>query len=370
MVTTRLFFAVVFLLFAAPCAASPDRYTEPQHCDTPSATTPVCFADRPIAAAEARKMLGSRELYAFAADGVLTVLARRHTGPVTLCCSIVAPLNPIAGSDLWSLSLRVFQLDRAIIDIQSRELPQLDVPVYRGASAELNVSTTLAGAIVRETIESAALGEHRLLSIYLPPGFDATRRYPVVYLADGYAMPVLAAAFDAQIASGRLRPLLVVGIWPGQHDPKDRAREYLPDRMPGRYRAHARFVLDEVMPLVERKFGASSRPDERMIAGFSDGAAWALSMGLAHRDLFGTVAALSFGWQMAADGIETKPRPRLFLAAGRLEPNFHMLTLAAARRAQATGGDVLFEDYTSAHSLFAWQNMFADALYWTFPATP
>lgn len=314
-------------------------------------------------------MLGSRDVTAFAADGVWTVIARRTGGPVSLCCSIVAPLTRIADSDLWTLSLRLFDLDRAIVDVQILPQPPLNVPVYRGAKVPLlDVAAKLSGSLVNETLASAALGETRKLTIYLPPGFDAKRRYPALYMADGYALSAFAPAIEARIVSGQIRPLIVVGIWPGQGDPQDRAREYLPDRLPGRYRAHAQFVLDEVLPLAEAKYGASSDPQDRMLAGFSDGAAWALSLGLGRGGTFGQVAVLSFGWPAAADGIERAPRPRLFFAAGRLEPGFYKTTVLTARHAQATGGGVELEEYTSAHSLFAWTSMIVDALAWAFPA--
>ena len=85
-----------------------------------------------------------------------------------------------------------------------------------------------AGAGRREVFEgfySRFLGNHRFVTIYLPPGYDAEpqRRYPVLYLHDGQNLfdPGRAAfgvAWDADataerlIQERRIPPLLLVGI--------------------------------------------------------------------------------------------------------------------------------------------------------------
>ncbi len=209
----------------------------------------------------------------------------------------------IGDSDVWALSVRVLNLDRAIIDLQlspaGKQLYGLLRQPCRQARA---LSPRLLGRLVDETLQSAALGEPRRLTVYVPPGHDAADRIPVVYMADGAALDAYAPAIEAEIISGRIRPVLVVGVWPGVADPGVRARsEYLIGPFPSRAAAtSATSLIDEVLPFAERTFGASDRPDERMLMGFSDGAAWALSMGLKRPDLFGQIAALSLGWPPAA----------------------------------------------------------------------
>jgi enterochelin esterase-like enzyme len=289
---------------------------------------------------------------------------------VTLCCSIDAPLTRIGDSELWVLSVRVIGLDRAVLDLQISP-PSPNLAAYYGEHVHQPVpAAKLLGRLVRETLASGALGEQRHLTIYLPPGHDPAERYPVVYLADGDVLPAYAGTIEAAIVSGRIRPVIVAGLAPGMSDPGMRAREYLVGRSTPRFRDQMRFVFDEAMPFVEARFGASSRPQERMLAGFSDGAAWALATGLRHRDRIGTIAALSLGWIQAADGVASDDRPRLYLAAGMLEPDFYRVTAQAARRAQGSSAPLRYETFLSGHVLVAWQTMLVDALAWSFPRRP
>ncbi len=87
-----------------------------------------------------------------------------------------------------------------------------------------------------ERVPAAGLPDQRL-TIWLPPGYDAgAGRYPVLYMHDGHNLfdvknsnfnKIWAAdrAMLAAVASGRVEPHIVVGIWaPGA----DRYRQYLP----------------------------------------------------------------------------------------------------------------------------------------------
>jgi pimeloyl-ACP methyl ester carboxylesterase len=88
----------------------------------------------------------------------------------------------------------------------------------------------LAGSLVDYThqhgrdrrIWSPALGERRDLYVYLPPGYDPARRYPVLIWLHGIAEDERSflesglACFDAAIASGCLPPMIVAmpdGSW-------------------------------------------------------------------------------------------------------------------------------------------------------------
>ncbi len=263
--------------------------------------------------------------------------------------------------------MRVLDLDRAILDLQVSP-PSAEFAAYYGEHVHASPpASKLLGTLLDETLTSGALGETRRLTIYLPPGHDPAQRYPVVYLADGGVLPAYAGAIEAAIVSGRIRPVIVVGLEPGMRDPGMRAREYLVGRSTPRFRGQMHFVFDEAMPFAEARYGASDKPEERMLAGFSDGAAWALAMGLRNRERIGNVAALSLGWIQASDGVASDDRPRLYLAAGTLEPDFHRVTAQAARRAAGSSAPLRFESFASGHVLVAWQTMLVDALEWSFP---
>ncbi|HEY5337789.1 MAG TPA: alpha/beta hydrolase-fold protein, partial [Rhizomicrobium sp.] len=137
--------------------------------------------------------------------------------------------------------------------------------------------------------------------IYMPPDADPAKKYPVVYLADGNARLEFPGMIEPLILSGQLPPMILVALWPGNsHKANEdrRSEEYLtgwPEGT-GYFLAHESFLLKEVMPYVEQSFGASSDPKDRIVSGFSSGAAWAISMGERHPDIFPTVIAQSLVW--------------------------------------------------------------------------
>ncbi len=333
---------------------------------------PACVLPHTWAPGEAEGHLGTHEIAAWRDGDTLLVAARREVGDVSLCCSIEAPMERI-GEGVWGLAIRVQGIERAVIDIHV--LPNTAahaVLVFRGHDAppEPEVAATLAGKLVEETIDSKAMGEPRNLTIYTPPGFDPTKRYPVVYLADGYFVRADAFIVEPLIVKGRLPPLVMIGLWPSTGPRPDmRGLEYLVGKNPrtSRFRAHEAFLIDEVMPFAEQRYGASTERDQRLIAGLSDGAGWAMATGAEHPNLFGHIAAFSFGWGPAMEHIGESGRPKLFISAGTLEPGFLRTSTMAATRARESGDEVVFEQWTSGHSPYIWQSMLIAALEWAFP---
>src|SRR5207245_1375598 len=72
-----------------------------------------------------------------------------------------------------------------------------------------------------------------------------------------------------------------------------RSAEYVPGLRPERFAAHEKFICDEVVPWAERELGASADRKDRALYGCSNGARFALEMGLRRPDLFGHVIAFS-----------------------------------------------------------------------------
>jgi enterochelin esterase-like enzyme len=168
-----------------------------------------------------------------------------------------------------------------------------------------------------------ALERDKQILVYLPPGYDCApaRRYPVFYFNDGHDLfdwsppgaglePAVAAEIaareawygswrlegqlDRAITEGRLPPLLVVGI---ASDDGMRSRDLAPvpwaGSAEGRGAQYGDFVADTVVPAIDRRFRTAAERRCRGIGGASLGGISALQIGLAHRDRFGLVLALS-----------------------------------------------------------------------------
>lgn len=333
-------------------------------------------------ASELRALIGRRPKAWRVRDGNLTVVARRSE-PVDLCCAIQARLRPV-GTDLQAIAIRVPDLRTAIFDIRIIAGTEWsdDHDVFRGSHAEpaptkLPFDWSLASFHI---FRSRHLGEERTVTVYSPPGVKPGARLPVIYMADGLSGE-LAGVAEALWRSGAAAPVLLVGIASSRNRGEigcaprcdGRSREYLigiPDLPPeqSRFDAHARFVTEEVMPLIEANFPVSRRREDRATAGFSSGAAWALTMAVRHPDLFGRSIAMSLGWRPAAEAASNLCQGRLFVGGGRLEDRFYERSVQAAENASRAGAEVRLLTPNAGHSFENWEILFADALRWHFPA--
>lgn len=101
------------------------------------------------------------------------------------------------------------------------------------------------------TLRSVAMGQERVVNIYVPPSYKAgQRRYPVLYVVDGGlndAFAPTAMLIEHGIATGTVGDVILVGV-----AQKNRDSELVPS---AKYATpFRRFVIDEVKPWVEAHF--------------------------------------------------------------------------------------------------------------------
>ena len=251
-----------------------------------------------------------------------------------------------------------------LADVSNRLLPKIDPtslkpgekPVFEfevpkwsdqrpnsAARPDLNPYYTLTGitgTVRRVQVAGGGVPMIRDLLVWLPPGYnDAANRertYPVLYMQDGQnlfmQMPATPAEWGADetadrlIRAGEVQPFIIVGI---PHAGASRASEYLPlDAIPGvspTGDAYVRFVVDEVMPRIERTFRVKAGPEHTAIGGSSLGALIAMHAACTHPDKFGAVLlespslALADGAVLRAlEGQRTWPK-RIYLGYGGKE---------------------------------------------------
>lgn len=95
--------------------------------------------------------------------------------------------------------------------------------------------------------------------------------------------------------------------------------------------------------------GCNVDPSRMAIAGFSDGASYALSLGLTNGDLFTHVLGFSPGF-VRTD--ERRGAPPVFLSHGTNDTVLPVaFTRALAEQLEADGHDVLFEEFDGGHAL-------------------
>jgi enterochelin esterase family protein len=158
---------------------------------------------------------------------------------------------------------------------------------------------------------SAIASEERDFYVYIPPGYDPTRReeYPVLYLLHGITDDASAwtnvgcahVILDNLIARGKARPMLVVRRL-GYAFPDVPEKIFRLFRDPAAQRKSVedfeKTVLDELIPQVERSYRVAKDHDSRAIAGLSMGGAQSHYLGLNHPDRFGWVGSFSGAFVM------------------------------------------------------------------------
>ncbi|NCT68479.1 MAG: alpha/beta hydrolase [Rhodanobacteraceae bacterium] len=116
-------------------------------------------------------------------------------------------------------------------------------------------------------LASVAMGEKRLINVYLPPGYDVdqTVRYPILYVLDGGVredFPHVAAMADRLIRAGVVRPFLVAGIENtvrrrDMTGPTRSAHDLEVTSQPGGAPRFRRFIRAELMPALRARYRAS-----------------------------------------------------------------------------------------------------------------
>jgi enterochelin esterase family protein len=155
------------------------------------------------------------------------------------------------------------------------------------------------GAVTIEWGKSQALsGQMRQFRVYTPPGYerDASASYPVLYLLHGSNdtaagwTDVGRANFilDNLLAEHHAAAMIVVMPW-GHAVPFDGPRE----QQANNTSLFERYLLDDVMPAVEKKYRVVPGRENRAIVGLSMGGGQALQIGLGHLDVFSAVGAFS-----------------------------------------------------------------------------
>jgi enterochelin esterase family protein len=239
------------------------------------------------------------------------------------------------------------------------------------------------GALTIETHQSRVLNAAmRQIVVYTPPGYDKDRaaRYPVLYLfhgtndlAVGWTMAGRAnLILDHLIAGKQAVPMIVVMPW--GHALPFGARPAA--GQPSNNDLFERYLLDEVMPLVEAKYrtrargatGATGDRRARAVAGLSMGGSQAMQIGLGHRALFGSIGVFGAGLPRAefetrddasAAAAPNNPIGLFYLGIGKEDGG-----LARARELSAAitarGFPLTYHEVDGGHTYPTWRTLLVD----------
>ncbi|MEZ5071314.1 MAG: alpha/beta hydrolase-fold protein [Bacteroidales bacterium] len=213
---------------------------------------------------------------------------------------------------------------------------------------------------------SSAQDLDRKVAVYTPPGYDpcAGTDYPVLYLrhggggnetswqVEGCALEIL----DNLLARGDMVPMVVVMTNGNLEKPMD-GGAYSKEGVA----VMAAELMDDVMPLVEKKFRVSTDPSRRAIAGLSMGGGQSFYMGLRHLEafdwigsfssgIFGGIPGSTFDAEAQIPGILTRPGrfneelQLLYLSVGEQDPRMEHTDQVVGQFREA-GLDLTYETF-------------------------
>jgi enterochelin esterase-like enzyme len=178
-----------------------------------------------------------------------------------------------------------------------------DVRAFPDAPASFK---TVRAGIAHGNIEvleysSKVTGTLRKANVYLPAGYGAGKKYPVLYLLHGiggdqnewrqFATPEVL--FDNLVADGKAVPMIVV-MPNGRALADDRAEgnPFTPEKIEG-FARFERDLLDHLIPAVQSKYSTYTDREHRALAGLSMGGGQTLNFGFANLDQFAWLGAFS-----------------------------------------------------------------------------
>ena len=391
---------ILFLILAISLAAcgsqapqatpTSTRVPHGQSSPTPTSTvvltqpSAVQIVERSWTAEELLARRSAEQSPVWADDDELTFFYQGEADEVHVCCGIQLPMRRIEDTDLWVLTVRVPDLSRAVIGYAF--MPYQDghpvasedfmdrMQQWRGPEAPPTSqrAETLRGQLQEYVIESEALEERRDLTVYLPPGHDPTQRFPVVYAADGDMVRWFAITLDPLIADGSVPAVIVVGVHsgPSHNNPAQdqRGQEYLLGYNRERFEAHERFFVYEVADWAEQNLGAATNREQRAVFGVSNGAAFAIAMGIHRSDHYASVLAFSLagGKDLSTPQWTDDTSPRHYLVAGTLEGYCRQETAGWAARLTQLGVEHVYRERVCGHDFIMWEEEFPGAVAWAF----
>lgn len=207
------------------------------------------------------------------------------------------------------------------------------------------------GDLLTLTYHSSALKAERQLYVWTPPGYSAKGNpLPVLYFYHGFGDTGRSAIdqgrivqmMDNLLAEGKIKPMLVVvpdtetdaeGIVPEEFVPQDRRKSFYPMNA----KAADRELMNDIIPLIDKRFNVRKDADGRALAGLSQGGYQALVSGMNHLE--------SFRWLATFSGVTTTTVPDDGVSARLNDPQainkqLRQFTVVVGEKDVVTGKDI------------------------------
>lgn len=234
------------------------------------------------------------------------------------------------------------------------------------------------GTLESFTLWSQALGSPREVRVYLPARFRANRRHRLLIMHDGddyMRYSRLGVIMDNLTQGLEIPPLVLVLL-----NPHDRLKEYGADRR------HATFVVEELLPEIERRYPVIPEASARCLGGASFGGVASLATAWHYPGVFDLLLLQSGSFAFTDIGRHSRgpifdpvvafmnsfrasiglPTKKIYLSCGVFESLIYE-NRSLVPQLQAAGMEVLFEEARDGHNWENWRDRLRNAFTWLFP---
>ena len=363
------------------------------------------LAHGPQPSPEAIQRFLDRHSFPLAEGGKVTFLYRGDADGVRLRHWVYGltssePLIRIAGTDLWYFVLELPEKSRVEYKLEvtrGRDTQWIQDPLNPHLAKDPFGANSVAhglgyavpewthfdasapqGTLEDRVFHSNALGGPRRITVYRPPRFKESRRYPLILVHDGG--DYLQYAGLKTVLDNLIHRLEIPGVVAVLMHPPDRMEQYRASE------AHARYLAEELVPKLEAELPLMGTPEGRCLMGASLGAVASLSTAVQFPGVFGRLLLQSGSFAFSdigkhgrgpvfdpiADFVNRFRRApsavsrKVFVSCGMYESliyeNRTMVPLL-----QGTGMDVRYVEARDGHNWENWRDRLREGLSWLFP---
>lgn len=230
------------------------------------------------------------------------------------------------------------------------------MPDYK-PSEWINSEGVTKSVIYRVKINSKVYGE-REIEVYVPEDSEK-QELPVLYLQDGnnYQDKVQAIVIQRNLVkANKLKPFIMVSL-----NPKDRIKEYWAND------DYAKFVAEEVVPMIDKKYKTNQSREGRAIMGASLGRITSVHISLKYPNVFSRIGGQSSSFWIDNERVvkelekldASKTKYRFYFDDGTFEGAED--SRKVVKFLKEKGFEVTYIEGEAGHNWTAWRDRLADA---------